>query len=859
MRTQRIPRPRAGFLAPALVGLMVAAGGAAGQDADSLNVPPFADYQNGTEYLPQTPSVSGGAVGAFANPASWATAGRLENAFWWDDRSVRRGRLDNYGFSVGKNLGYAMRQETFALPGGAATVRDYQIGLAFGDRRGHFGLAYRFSGGDTGKIPRENAVAVGTIARPNRWVSYGLSGLFSTESDARLGVLDLGIRPLGRPLLTLFGDYSLRDDQTLEGGFWGAGVEVRPWRGIHLGAKVREVEGEDDFRYTLNIGLTFDARGLHVLPGYDKNGDLGRTTFLVRENVPYRGIPARRLIEGRFAKPRYYAPVNLEKKWLTYQKNVWFDDERVAWIDLARQLDRWKDDRRVKGVVVNTSSLRISPSIVWELRRKLGEVRDAGKEVVVHGDRLGLMTYYLASVGNRVTLDPRGEITLLGLAAHRTYWRGFLDKAGVGIEEWRHLTYKSAMETFSRRDMSEADREQIGRFIDVIYETGREDICRSRGITHAEFDSIVENDLYLPAPLAMERKLVDATGRWHDVEDWLKKERDGAKLAAPRPEPEPSDFPDERWGRPREIAIVYAVGDCEMDSGIRGRATSKQMRALAKRGAVAGVVLRADSPGGDPLPSDLVAEATRKIKEAKKPVVVTQGGVAGSGGYWISLDGSKILTTPFTLTGSIGVIGGWVWDDGISGKTGFTADGVKRGSHADLLTGIRFPILSDLAGAALPERNLDEKEKEVSKARILTLYDDFVKGVARGRNLPESRVREIAEGRIWVGGDAIENGLADRFGGLPDAIVEAKAMAGLDPDEEVLITEYPPRRLVSWPKLGPSFPLGGLLGFRKGESTGTSLDDDYILSYVRSLAAARGGPLLRVAPEQIPAGWDTAP
>jgi len=845
-------------VASAWIGGALAAGVAGAQDADSLGLPPIADYSSGSDYLPQSPSVSGGAVGAFANPASWATSGRVESAFWWDDRSVRRDYLDNWGLSIGKTLGFAMRQETIALPGGPATVRDHQIGLAFGDRRGHFGFAYRWPGGDTDEIPREKAIAVGAITRPNRWVSHGLSGVFSVESDARLGVFDIGVRPLGSPLLTLFGDYSLRDDQTLEEGFWGAGVEMRPWHGLHVGAKVREAEGDDDLSYTLNLGLTFDDGGFHVLPGYDEDGDRGRTTYLLRQGVPYRGIPVRRQLESRFAKPRYYVPLDLEKKWITYQKNVWFDDNRIAWLDLARQLDRWKADPRVRGIAVNTSGLRISNSLVWEFRQQLAGMREAGKEVVVYGDRFGLMTYYLASAADRIVIDPQGEITLVGLAAHRTYWRGFLDKVGLGIEEWRFFMYKSAMETFARRDMSEPDREQIQRLIDVIYETGREDICRSRGITHEDFDSIVENDLYLPATLAIERKLADEAGRWHDLEDWLKEERKGARLGAPKAEADPSELPDERWGKPREIQVVYAIGECAMDSGIRGRATSKHMRGLAKDREVAGVVLRADSPGGDPLPSDLVAEATRKIKDAKKPVIVSQGGVAGSGGYWISLDGTKILTTPFTITGSIGVIGGWVWDDGISGKTGFTADGVQRGSHADLQTGIRFPIVSALVGAALPERNLDEKEKGIAKARIVGLYDDFVKGVARGRNIPESRVREIAEGRVWMGGDAIERGLADRFGGLTDAIAEAKSAAGLEPDEEVRITEYPKRRLFAWPRLGPSFPIG-VLGIGRESESETALDDDAFTRYIRSLVEAEGSPLLRMPPEQILPGWDVEP
>jgi protease-4 len=812
---------------------------------------PLLGYRGETGYIPQTPSVSGGAVGAYANPASWATSEEGEAAFWWNDRSLRKDELDNWGLSFGKTLGFAMQRSVLADEEGTFGLTDFQLGLAGGDRSGHFGVAYRWAGKDAGRVGRENAIVVGAIDRPNRHLDVGLSGVFSTRSERRLGVADLGVRPFGKPWVTLFGDYSLGDADRLEDGFWGAGFEVRPWHGINLGMKFTEAE-EGDPTYSLNFGLTF-SQGFHVLPSYDQNDKLATTTYLYRLNPPYRALPLHDYLEARFGK-KSYAKVDLENKILTYQKAVWFDKRRVAWIDLAREMDRIRDNPRYRGVAINMAGLQVSPSIGWELRQKMGELRAADKEVIVHIDRLGL-GYYYASAADRLSIDPQGQILLAGLAVHRTYMRGLLDKVGVGIEEWRYFTHKSAMESFSRKDMSDADREQLGRLVDVVYETVRRGVCASREMTPGEFDTLVDEQAMFTAEKAYEKGLVDTIARWDALEDWLKEHRHGASLDGSGYGLREKIYPDEPWGRPREIALVYAIGECDMDKGIRGRATSEHMRGLAKKRNVAAVVLRADSPGGDPLPSDLVAEATRKIKEEEKPVVVTQGDVAGSGGYWISMDGTKILTTPLTITGSIGVIGGWLWDTGVGERTGFSADGVQRGRHADLFTGIRFPVLG-----RLPTRNLTDEEKGRIHDIFMELYGGFVEKVAAGRGMTEEEVRAVGEGRIWMGEDAIERKLADRIGGLTDAVAEAKSLAGIGADEEIILTEYPARTRFQMPKIGggpfarilaPFLPAPEAAALAGAEET------DYDLFFLRSVARAEGSPLLLTPPEALPAEWGT--
>ena len=827
---------------------------------------PLPDYLDVDGFLLQTPAVTGGVVSAFANPAALATNDRPGFAFWWDDRSVRSDHLDDYGFSMGKNLGFSMNSRMIPWEERSRRVTDYQIGLGLGDRRKTFGVAYRWSTGGPHALRPERAIVTGTITRPTRWLSFGSSGAFSLESGSSVGIVDVGIRPLGREWLTFFGDYTLRSGRKIGDGRLGFGVEVRPIHGVHLGVKFREdASSSRDLDYAFQFGVTLSGLGLHVLPGWDADGRRARTTYLLRGSPPNRSLPVdlERILPHRMR----YVPVNLENKRLTYRKYRIGDKRRVAWLDLLAYLDAVEKQQGIQGVALNLDGFSTRPSLAWELRRKLAELREGGKEILVYADRLSLITYYLASVADRIVLDPEGEILLPGLAVKRTYLKGTLDKLGLGFQEFRYLSHKTAAETYSRDSMSEADREQLGRLVDVIYETVRDGVCARRGLTAQAFDSLVDEDALLDAGLARKRGLVDDLGRWPDLRDWLKDERDGAILQ-PLPPDALRRYYDEPWGTPPRVAVVYALGECAMDTGIRGRATSRALRKLADDPTVRAVVLRVDSPGGDVLPSDLVAQAVRKLRDAGKPVIVSQGDVAASGGYWISMNGTRILTTPMTITGSIGVIGGWVWDDGLHEKTGVTADGVSRGKHADLLAGARYPLL----GVVVPQRAMNQEELKLVRERILGAYDDFVGKVAAGRGMPEEKVRDLAEGRVWMGPDALQNGLCDAAGGLEDALREARRQAGIPPGREVELVEYPPRRLFEWPSFGPSLPgvfswispaarvLEGLR--RSGEEAATSpatpSPDDYAVRYLRMTARHAGRPLAAVFPDVLPPGWDEA-
>ncbi|HID24810.1 MAG TPA: signal peptide peptidase SppA [Planctomycetaceae bacterium] len=288
------------------------------------------------------------------------------------------------------------------------------------------------------------------------------------------------------------------------------------------------------------------------------------------------------------------------------------------------------------------------------------------------------------------------------------------------------------------------------------------------------------------------------------------------------------------WGSRPKIALVYGLGECAMDTGIKGRWLERVFLNLAKNKNIRAVVFRVDSPGGDVLASDLVAEALKKCSE-KKPVIISQGQVAGSGGYWISMYGDTILAGPNTVTGSIGVIGGWIYDQGFTGKLGLSADHVQRGEHADLLFGPTLPLL----GIKIPARNLKPSERAKIERMIKDIYEIFVSKVASGRGMPVKKVKEIAQGHFYSGTRGKQIGLVDKIGGLTTALSIARQKAGIRPDQHIQVIEIPKSK--------------GLFNMNFGlPLVKTQMDDDPVIRYLKMVSQNPYKPLLMLLPGTYP-------
>jgi protease-4 len=790
---------------------------------------PIPSYYSHTDFLITTPGAAGSSLGGFVNPATYSLLPGFEHQFFWSDEGAQLGSLKRWGLFLGvPHLGFGVihHRQTLPLPrglNGKASITDYRIALAGGDQAKAFGLGYSWSKGDVDVFPRDNILQLGTIHRPIAHMSLGLVANFALGSSHRTGILDLAVRPLGTPLVTLFGDAEMSERDRLEDARWGVGGAVELLPGLQLMGKYL-----DSKAFTLGLSFSLGRSALSAAPHYDDQGELSYTTYGIRG-----GYSTPNIFDRYLRKEKRYLSLELQGR-VAYQKYRFFDEQTHTLRDILSALEGAQEDPRVAGVALNFSGMRISRVLAWEIREKLKEVRRAGKRVVIFVDEGSMTTYHLASVADRIVMDPEGFLFLPGYVAGHTYFRGMLEKLGLGFDEWRFFKYKSAGEAFSREGMSDADREQRQALLDDFYAVVRDDVCASRNVSPRRFDSWIDEKIAFSADMALAEGLVDTLGRWAEAKELIEslmgqgKKMVGSKRLAAR------EFPSQIWGAKPRIAIVYALGFCAMDEGIKARQLEKIFEQLKKEKQVKGVVFRVDSPGGLGLPSDVVAEALRKCAQ-EKPVMVSQGNVAASGGYHISMYADTILAAPGTVTGSIGVAGGWVWNKGLGSKLGLTSDHVQVGDHADVGFGIRIPFL----GLPLPDRNLTPEERALVEDHIRASYKTFVAQVARGRQMTVAQVDSVAQGRVWSGVDGKERGLVDEIGGLARAIELAKKVAGIPLERKVEIVELPQRGLFNLDLFKPKVP-------------GFTMDQDRNWRYLKLISEHPGQPLPVLPPDLYP-------
>jgi protease-4 len=743
------------------------------------------DYWRESRFLVDAPGSSSSLAAGLFNPAAWPLRDQGGILFAWEswekgawegdegDGSLAMSDMRDWmGIASLKALTFAMRRYSFEGEGLAdEEATDYTLGLGGGSPGNAFGLSYTWSGLN----PEHDRLSVGGIQRV-RWLSFGQSGIYDLDSDDYLLQADVGLRPFG-PRVTLFGEAVWEKDQDFEDVRSAYGLEVHPLRGISLGAKALNT---GEFALRVSLGLHGPLQpAAHA--AFDHDGEMQARTYLLES-----GLPAPKL--GLLVRPSRYPEIKLKGP-MVHQRYRFFDDRHTLLGTLVG-LDRLAQDPTVGGVVVDLSQMEINPEMLWELREQFAGLRAQGKKVIVHFDRLGMNGYLLASVADQLWMDPEGQLEISGLAAGRTYLRGMFDKLGVGVDEWRFFTYKSAFETFSRTSMSDADREQFGAMIDDFYETIAAGVTSARGISREAWDRLVNEKGMLLPDECREAGLIDSIGTYEQAQKAARKAalRQSGDASAARLATVMGDrtWGPLEWGERDRIAVLYGIGECAMDTGIKGPQLAKKIKQAREDRRVKAVVFRADSPGGDALPSDLVARELRETAK-EKPVIVSQGRVAGSGGYWISMYGDSIVASPLTITGSIGVIGGWLWDTGLGEKLGISYDGVQRGAHADLGRGMQLPLV----GLVVPERNLTVEERERMEHLIRTMYQGFVAKVAEGRGMTAEAVDAVGQGRVWSGTRGKEKGLVDELGGLWLSLELARKAAHIPDGRPIALAEAP--------------------------------------------------------------------
>jgi len=419
-----------------------------------------------------------------------------------------------------------------------------------------------------------------------------------------------------------------------------------------------------------------------------------------------------------------------------------------------------------------------------EIRTALVKFQATGKKIITYDVTLSEREYYLSSLADEVIINPMGTMELNGLSSKQMFFKGALEKYGVGVQVIRVGDYKSAVEPYIRSDLSEANREQTRALLTDLWSKFLETVADSRGLNATKLQKVVDSQGYLDPKEAKKVGLVDELGYYDNVAAKLRKLTEETEETESFRQIDLSEYAD-RTIRPAEIstkaaqkiAVVYAEGAIVGGRGsietIGGDRFAEEFRELREDDSVKAIVLRVNSPGGGATASEVILREILLTKK-KKPVIVSMGNVAASGGYWIAAGANQIFAEENTITGSIGVFGLLSNIKEIANVHGVTWDVVKTGEFADISSNVRPKTEAELA----------IYQKSVNKT-----YQLFLRKVARYRNIPQAQVKKIAKGRIWSGKEAVKIGLVDQIGGLESAIVYAAEQAELGNNWQ--LEEYP--------------------------------------------------------------------
>ena len=446
------------------------------------------------------------------------------------------------------------------------------------------------------------------------------------------------------------------------------------------------------------------------------------------------------------------------------------DKKHIGLTDIIDAIDAAKTDDNIKGISIlnNNSSLGMAQSKA--VRDALEDFKKSGKFVMAYASTYSQKEYYLNSVANTIYLNPVGDLDFKGLSSDLLFFKDFQDKTGIKMEVIRHGKYKSAVEPFLENKMSEANREQITALLNSIWNSVVTDIAKSRNLSVQKLNEIANGLLARTPEMAKAQKLVDVVAYEDVYHNAIKKllkvdtkdKYETVSIADYARKFTTTSIPSDATD---EIAIIYAQGEIQSGEGdvniIGEGAMRRSINEARNNDDVKAVVLRIDSPGGNALTSDLIwreIELTKKVK----PVVVSMGNYAASGGYYIACNATKIFAENNTITGSIGVFGILPNFSGLTNKMGIHSEQVKTHENS---------------GNYNPFAPIDEKFKAVTTEGVEQIYKTFVSHVAQGRKMTFAQVDAIAQGRVWTGSDAIKIGLVDKIGGLNDAIKEAARLA----------------------------------------------------------------------------------
>lgn len=484
--------------------------------------------------------------------------------------------------------------------------------------------------------------------------------------------------------------------------------------------------------------------------------------------------------------------VNLEQPLVEYVPNqplvhIMMKD-RLVLRDVVDALDRAGDDERVAGLVARVGSEQMGMAEVQEIREAVLRFRAKKKFAVAFAETFGEFgpgnkSYYLATAFDHIYLQPSGDVGLTGLMLETPFLAGTLEKLGTPFHGDHRYEYKSALNTLTEKKYTAAEREENSALLNSWFAQMQEGICDARHIPKEQWQGLVDHGPYL-GKAAVDAKLVDGLEYRDEVYEGVKKQAGGgAELLYVSKYLEGAGRPHQSG---KVVALIYGVGSVErgrsgFDALTGGGSMGADTVTAAFRAAihdkdVKAILFRVDSPGGSYVASDAIWREVALARKAGKPVIVTMGDLAGSGGYFVAMDADKIVAQPGTITASIGVLGGKFLTSGLWKKVGLSWDQVHDGQNATMWTS-----------------TMDYTPAEWAKFEgwLDRVYADFTTKAAEGRHLPKEKVLEMAKGRIWSGADAKNLGLVDELGGFDEAISLVKKAIGAGPGQDVHIVVFP--------------------------------------------------------------------
>jgi protease-4 len=695
-------------------------------------------------FMPLSVATADDALAMFYNPAGLAV-NREQNIYYLYE--FKQGRFGDKSTIAGQlgPLGFSWIPESPARWG-------IGLGIKLGDITS-FGVRY--------SRRYESFWSIGTMIRPSNTLSLGVTWPDIDETNWRAIITGLGIRPLGNKLTILV---EAKLDSIKKP--W-LGLQFQPYKGIELRGMAKTNKS-----FSVGIDISFGQTGI----GYTASklaDDLEHSAYLrLSKEIRPSVIPAK----SRYMTIKLTGLIRDVKPGFS----LFGPTAKRTTYELLELLNKVKDDKAIIGIILNIESLQISFAQCSEIREVLQEIKTKGKKIIVYAPFLSANTYFLASVADYIISHPLGEVNIPGMYSKVSFVKGTLGKLGIEAEFERSGKYKTAPEILTEDSLSPAYREVLNSVLDDYYQYFRQGLEEARGFTQEEIENKINHGFY-SAESAKTEGLIDTFGYADQLDSILE-----AKFGKIRKISDKSymkrTFHKKDWKtESSKIAIIYNTGmitrgksgtdPLSGEVSMGAKTITKAIKKACKDKSVKAIVLRINTGGGEGFASDLIWHELEKTK-TKKPIIVSMGPVAASGGYYIACNSDKIFALPTTITGSIGAFSLKMVLAGLYEKIGMKTEVLKRGEHAD---------------AESDHRKLTDDERDIMKKAVEDHYRQFVEKVAQGRNKTFDYIDSIGKGRVWTGNQAKSLGLVDSLAGFLTAIEYAKEKAKVKQAEMVFL------------------------------------------------------------------------